>query len=124
MEIKVNDYVRTRNGIIRKITEEYQFNEYGRFWFSIKENKKTENCNEYSMSIINKKDIVKHSNNIIDLIEEGDYVDGIKVKEIYFCGEKYEGLGVEKFGKYLLLNEIKFKSIVTKEQFSSLEYII
>lgn len=70
MEIEVNEFVRTRNGIIRKITEKYQFNEYGRFWFSIKENKKTENCNEYSMDIINEKDIVKHSNNIIDLIEE------------------------------------------------------
>lgn len=70
MEIKVNDYVRTKNGKIRKITEEYQFNEYGKFWFSIKENKKTENCNEYSMDIINEKEIVEHSKDIIDLIEE------------------------------------------------------
>ena len=100
MEIKVGDYVRTKDGCIFKATD---------YWIYDCE-VKTEN-------------IVSHSKNIIDLIEEGDYVDGIKVKEIY-CGEKYEGLGVEKFGKYLLLNEIKFKSIVTKEQFSSLEYII
>lgn len=111
MEIKVGEYIRTDNGIIGK----YKVNEN---WIDVIE------TNNKDIGIDIEKDIVKHSLNIIDLIEEGDYVDGIKVKEIYICGEKYEGLGVEKFGKYLLLNEIKFKSIVTKEQFSSLEYII
>lgn len=52
--------------------------------------------------------IVKHSKNIIDLIEEGDYVNGERVKMHYESG-------VLKIPK-------KIKSLVTKEQFSSIEY--
>ena len=75
MKIEVNEFVRTKNGKIRKITEEYQFNKYGKFWFLIKENNKIENCNEYFIDTITEKDIVKHSNDIIDLIEIGDIVN-------------------------------------------------
>lgn len=123
MEIKVGDYVRTKEGKIRKITDKYQFNKYGEFYFKIEEKSKTSNGTEYSMDVINIKDIVKHSPNIIELIEEGDYVNGREVediiktdkKHILYCTGDYVSGGIQK-------NEIK--SIVTKEQFSSLEYII
>ena len=76
-------------------------------------------------------EIIKSSPNIIDLIEIGDYVNGSRVEEI----EEYNG------EKYLYLEEMEYsnanqdyinvyckqeyiKSIVTKEQFSQIEYRI
>ncbi len=61
--------------------------------------------------------IVKHSKNIIDLIEAGDYVNGKYVKEI----NQY------KDGKSIIvligiIDENDIKSIVTKEQFESVGY--
>lgn len=73
--------------------------------------------------------IVKHSKNIIDLIETDDYVNGTKVnqirepslandyKRLIYCNE-CEGL----YESVLSNNEIK--SILTHEQFESIEYKI
>lgn len=71
--------------------------------------------------------VVKHSKNIIDLIEVGDV---LKLKS----GEKWEVQEHQGDGNWIqtewevIENEEDFKnkvdSIVTKEQFSSLEYII
>lgn len=59
--------------------------------------------------------IVKHSFNIIDLIEVGDYVNGYRITDIgNDCVE------IEDGGTQIKKNEIK--SIVTKEQFESVEY--
>ena len=68
----------------------------------------------------------RHSKNIIDLIEVGDYVNGCLVVEIS-RGRKYFTI-VGKYG----LTQYEFqkvrdkvynvKSIVTKEQFSNIEY--
>ena len=69
--------------------------------------------------------IVKHSKNIIDLIEVGDYVNGERVlcfRDIYNCD--YD-IGIEysdDFGEYYGYNKEEIKSIVTKEMFSSVEY--
>ena len=125
MEIKVNDYVRTKNGKIRKITEEYQFNKYGKFWFLIKENNKIENYNEYFIDTINEKEIVKHSNNIIDLIEKNDYVNGKLVSNVDEIDNKtiIEWEDGDMYSPEIE-NDSFIKSIVTHEQFSSLEYII
>ena len=71
-----------------------------------------------------RKDIIKASHNIIDLIEVGDYVNGEKVDYIDDCDDAmreyyydYEDASID-VGHYF--EEIK--SIVTKEQFSSIEY--
>lgn len=73
------------------------------------------------------KDIIKSSPNIIDLIEAGDYVNGRKVSKInldttfnkeksILCGDfDYDCL------ETIYTNE-DIKSIVTKEQFSNVEY--
>lgn len=59
----------------------------------------------------------KASYNIIDLIEIGDYVNGMYVNYIFtdsiFCVGEYD--------HYVLKNK-DIKSIVTKEQFESMEY--
>ena len=81
------------------------------------------------MEEILKEDIIKSSPNIIDLIEVGDYVNGKKVvdkqyhytdKDNYDIGEWcifYENVAL---GDY----QYNIKSIVTKEQFESMEYKI
>lgn len=61
--------------------------------------------------------IIKSSPNIIDLIEVGDYVNG---ERIQFITNKKELL---TDGGYDLLKKYEdIKSIVTKEQFSQMEY--
>lgn len=65
------------------------------------------------------KDIVKHSKNIIDLIEVDDYVNGSRVDSIedgFITTEFCENLSVTRL-------EYEIKSLVTKEQFSSVEYV-
>lgn len=65
-----------------------------------------------------KSHIIKSSPNIIDLIEEGDYVNGwrvmLKNDDYFFVGDENEGTW------HLLLEDIK--SIVTREMFENIEY--
>lgn len=61
-------------------------------------------------------EIVKHSPNIIDLIEEGDYVNGEKVIDIW------NGNRIETHRSNF--NDDNIKSIVTKEAFAQAEYKI
>ena len=68
------------------------------------------NC-EYT---IPRETIKVASNNIIDLIEVGDYVNGYEVTS------KDQFLGIGNHDWYIADYEIK--SIVTKEQFESMEY--
>lgn len=70
-KISVNEYVRTKDGIIDKVIIEYD----GKC--------NNPNCNEKHISCkynyYNEKDIVKHSKQLIDLINKDDYVNGYKV---------------------------------------------
>lgn len=71
MEIEVGEYVRTRAGHFYKIT---RIDENGLiYWNKIQ-------CG-WSMEQL-KDIVVKHSKQLIDLIEVGDYVNGRKVKHI------------------------------------------
>ena len=58
-DININEYFRTNTGFIDKLNQYWLFNE------------------KYK-----KLNIVKHSPNIIDLIEEGDYVNGKLIHKI------------------------------------------
>ena len=82
-----------------------------------------------------KEDIAKASNNIIDLIEVGDYVNGYKVIKIgdLSCydnriGSKYIEIdfNVENDNEHwcedTTLQNPDIKSMVTKEQFESMSY--
>lgn len=117
MEIKVNDYVRT------------EFGNIGKFYRPASESSDVYYIyiNKDGNKISSRYDsIVKHSKNIIDLIECGDYVNGHKVvNEIY--GEDDNELYFEiegGFNKAKYIGEKDIKSVLTNEQFSSLEYII
>lgn len=115
MKLEVGMYVRTKDGCIAKIEEVddilIEFDNW--LW------------QDYDLQIdfVNADDeekiktITKVSHNIIDLIEVGDYVNGIKVDDkaetlLWF----YDNDG----DWYLENNDIK--SIVTKEQFESISY--
>ena len=121
--MKVGDYVRTEYGVIAKIDNIVNFEQ---------ENKKPY-LNFNNMLVWTEDDrnvvgsrgiIIKSSPNIIDLIEVGDYVNGSKVQEIgegYVEIEEYSGLNNDM--PFVVKTE-DIKSIVTKEQFESMEYKI
>lgn len=70
----------------------------------------------------------KFSYNIIDLIEVGDYVNGMKVTMIAgtYHGRKDKAIYCEHNGdenwKQVMIYDDEIKSIVTKEQFESMKY--
>lgn len=107
-EIKVGEYVRTSIGKIYKLTE-----------------KKQEQIENYPgfLQYIEQKSIVKHSFNIIDLIEEGDYVNGEKVSNVDKIGNTIfiEWENGNTYSTDIVNNKFIY-SIVTKEQFQSVEY--
>ena len=116
--MKVGDYVRTPSGIIAKIIDIED--EEGQYFI-----------NNNAVSLKSKNYIVdknitigesfKHSPNIIDLIEVGDYVNGGKV---YEKEKEYVVINAD-FGRifeFMNIYEKDIKSIVTKEQFESMEY--
>ena len=105
-EIKVNEYIRTKRGIIDKavkILDDYIFLE-SKFFIT-----------EYgeSSTFIKKTDVVKHSPNLIDLIEIGDLV---KIEDN--CGvihwfEIYENSEIYQY---------EILEIITKEMMESISY--
>lgn len=75
---------------------------------------------------IHELDIIKFSKSIIDLIEEGDYVNGYSVieKPYSYLGIQFISLDTHTswgWGKGEIPAE-NIKSIVTKEQFESMKY--
>lgn len=116
MEIEVNDYVRT------------EFGNIGKFYRPASESSDVYYIyiNKDGNKISSRYDsIVKHSNNIIDLIEIGDILrvfDNLSETE-----EKvniFDDEMLKAVKEDIKDNNYKILSILTHEQFSSLEYII
>lgn len=104
-EIKVGNFVRLNDGTIGK----YQINKN---WINV-----VETNNKYIGFDI-EKDILKHSSNIIDLIEIDDYVNGKLIHKI----DKGTNYCYLYYGNCKTFVNYQIKSIVTHEQFSSIEY--
>ena len=109
--IEVGEYVRTKDGKILKIDGfEKDLRNIEVVCFTTGEVYTREKLNEI---------IKNHSKNIIDLIEVGDYVNGVKVIEV----GKYNFKTVEEYGlKIHHKKSVKIKSIVTHEQFEAMKY--
>lgn len=115
-EIKVGEYVRTKKGSIGK----FKFNDEDHIVVYFK--------NQYGTTCVDETEIVNHSFEPIDLIENGDILryrinnlSTTKIGEV----KKYkdarslkEYLGVEGFS----LEQIEILGIITKEQFENIEY--
>lgn len=122
-EIKVGEYVRTKNQGIKRIDIIFENKTVNKYGYEI-----GSEWDGKLYSTIKTTDILKHSKNIIDLIEVGDYVNGSRVVDIMEdmqTGElhlemTYNYTNEEK-GDCTIYNK-HIKSIVTKEQFASMEY--
>lgn len=66
--------------------------------------------------------VANFSDNLIDLIEVGDYVNGDKVTEEMIKMRDKQGVFGLPDKHRVFIDEIKVKNIVTKEQFSSMKY--
>ena len=117
--MKVGDYVRTKDGLIRKIVEIDKLIYIDKDYISDEP--------EYHNSLI-EEDVIKTSPNIIDLIEVGDFIT-------YKQGNIYWNIPERVSGRYNRQNEqtnliangtplehLEILTIVTKEQFESMEY--
>lgn len=105
-EIKVGEYVRTFNGLIGKVV---QLTDSGNYTIRIY------NGAEYVVRAV----ITKHSKNIIDLIEAGDYANGERILDI--TGD-YIHTNETDHNKFYLEKHIK--TILTKEQYKANCYTV
>ena len=123
-EIKIGEYIRTKKGKITKITT---INNVKYTFWGAKARNKRELIGTKRLLINGRyelEDITKHSFNIIDLIEVGDYVNGEKIKEFYIeenTVTKNKRI-VVKYEWDKVINDFEIKSIVTHEQFNSIKY--
>ena len=115
-EIKIGDYIRTKDGVIAKITDIIED-------ISIDCDRDVFDLNYLAMMeipyCVKDEYIIKSSPNIIDLIEVGDYVNEEKVLEVLID----RNMSRIKTELSTFFND-EIKSIVTKEQFESMEYRI
>ena len=97
-KIEIGDYIRTKKGYLGKYQKSVEgFDEF------------TDSEGTFMLDI---EDIVKHSKNIIDLIEVGDIVDGYAVEDISNKKIVYLETGVG-------ITVDSIKSILTKEQYEN-----
>ena len=110
MVLKLNEYVRTKDEIIAKVIG-VQSGGIEKYFFDKEIHKLLNFLSQLSAENV----ISKHSFNIIDLIEEGDYVNGQKA------------VGVSNVSGWIdtkedVIHKDHIKSVVTKEQFKAMEY--
>ena len=140
MKLEVGMYIRTDKGFIAKVKEfkhhytkgtrlvdDYSVKEVVENYLSLDGNQcRLIESIDYSIPPCYPSDeeldeikshILKASYNIIDILEEGDYVNGLPVR---FVEENRVDIGQAE--DYLWLKNEHIKSIVTKEQFEQMLY--
>lgn len=127
-ELNIGDYVRTKEGIEKIICIEENFMDDNVTFYATDNDIWRSAYNGRYNGFTSRSDvIIKSSPNIIDLIEVGDYVNGIKVDFTNIKDKlSYEDkcIGFYDGDGDIFLFEEDIKSIVTKEQFESMEYKI
>lgn len=124
MKIEVGEYIRTKRGIAQILEiKTVATKMYGKHDMAYRIDK--------SRMYITETVFTNHSKNIIDLIEEGDYVNGYKVVRADLESKEYgkyvdvycpsQNLKLE-FLEHVFAEQIK--TIVTKEQFAQIEYLV
>lgn len=125
MKLEVGQFVRFKDKrnitYIRKIREIPQDNRYASIYLDKEAN--------YSKGL-SLKNIIKASYNIIDILEVGDYVNGMEVTRI--SGTRYDKNDLHCYCEHngnenwqqVMIPVKNIKSIVTKEQFEEMSYKI
>lgn len=111
-EIKENEYIRTTQGTIARIEDtefDICYNTFNQLLYK-----------NWIMSECFYEEIVKHSSNIIDLIEIGDYVNGKLIHNKFGNPKNGELMIIYGNGKHF--DNKNIKTVVTKEQFANAEY--
>ena len=114
--MEIGEYIRTQNGRIGRVIK---------IWVWEGTSKRKEQTHYLidwggKASYIAILKNLKHSKNLIDLIENGDYVNGYRVKSIEEDGDIMIEIPFENNNGYRLIEDIK--SVVTKEQFENIKY--
>lgn len=120
-ELKVGMYVRfdyhrvTVPIQIAKIKEKY-YDKMEKYYYYLTDNG----------LIVSEENIIKASEDIIDLIEVGDYVNGLRINSITEVDKNNDVRLVWHLNTYgdddISFSNEEIKSIVTKEQFESIKY--
>lgn len=122
MEIKVGEYVRTKDGLIDKV-QNYSYSQ--NIWHC-ENGMCIDECNCIGTHL---EDILKHSFNIIDLIEEGDIVNGFTIEEfddedgnIYLGIPIYDDAQLDCIEEVRTIDSMQIKTILTHEQYERICY--
>ena len=112
-KIEVGEYVRTNKGVIGKLISEILSYPEPSEWILKANNNKIVivECNDYP---------VKHSKQLIDLIEVGDFVNGMEVLDIHIPRDIWEPIEIRvdsRYTNFILAEDIE--TILTKEQFEA-----
>ena len=116
MNIEVGEYVRTKDGVIAKVTD--VLDKYSVDCDDDVYDLKNMPMMEIPWEYVDEY-VVNHSKNIIDLIEVGDYVNGKYVKEI----NQYKD-GKSIIALIGIIDAQDIKTILTKEQYQSNCYTV
>lgn len=120
-EIKVNEYVRTKNGKIRQIKQVEKIDLYKLGKLDGYETHIYFETDGFPMVLQQNEELeLKHGSNIIDLIEEGDYVNGKLIHKV----DIRENSAYIYYGNGKTFCDYQIKDIVTKEQFNQMKYIV
>ncbi|MCI8486117.1 MAG: hypothetical protein HFJ20_03295 [Clostridia bacterium] len=113
-EIKINDYIKTKSGNIYKVRSITKFSD-GDIHIAVKE----------QTIFLRPNEIAKHSKNIKELVQAGDFINGMQVDE--FDDEEGTVLGIPVYEDglfntlnfYVPIESINIKTILTKEKFEN-----
>ena len=118
--MKVGDYVRTKYGIAKYISDKFTKNA---MYYVVDKDIMICNVEGWENCLSGSNEIIKSSPNIIDLIEVGDYVNGHKVVDIAKAPKRAVYIeDVKQKSGLIPYTRDNIKSILTKEQFESMEY--
>lgn len=125
--IEVGEYVRTETGFIRRIksvdkTEATEKCPVNMYWCNLdKPIKILKECSKDTIYAIEMSDAqkLKHSNNILDLIEVGDFVNGYKVSDKNGTLLCTNIKGIDRSGYHIPISQYGdgIKTILTKESY-------
>lgn len=119
-DIKIGEYIRTKKGTIAKVLAYQDLTTYNDKGTSV-----TFHSFDTDKGAIADVETEKHSKNIKDLIEAGDFINGMQVDE--FDDEEGTVLGIPVYEDglfntlnfYIPIESINIKTILTREKFES-----